>query len=260
VVSNLPAVISISYGWNEVAFPVEYLRRQCIEFLKLGLQGVTVIVASSDYGAAGQHGSCLENGQYILTTPSDCPYVTSVGATQLSSNTSNQLAEEIPYVRQNGNRTSSSGGGFSNVFNTASYQRSATHRYIQDLVYNSSMGSIRVSQIGRGVPDVAAIGKNYVTVVNGLLKKVHGTSASAPVVASIAVLLNDKRLRTGKGTVGFLNPLLYRHPWALNDINKGENYGCGGEKAFAARPGWDPVTGLGTPDFERLWRIYERLP
>jgi tripeptidyl-peptidase I len=45
----------------------------------------------------------------------------------------------------------------------------------------------------------------------------------------------------------------------MNDIVTGENYGCGG-KAFNAIEGWDPVTGLGTPDYKRLLELYLSLP
>lgn len=53
-VYNAPLVISISYASNEAWYPEQYLQRQCLEFLKLGLQGTTVIAASGDYGTADQ--------------------------------------------------------------------------------------------------------------------------------------------------------------------------------------------------------------
>ena len=46
-------VISISYGEQEIDLPAGYQQRQCNEFLKLGLQGVSVFVASGDTGVAG---------------------------------------------------------------------------------------------------------------------------------------------------------------------------------------------------------------
>jgi tripeptidyl-peptidase I len=56
-----------------------------------------------------------------------------------------------------------------------------------------------------------------------------------------------------------MNPVLYANPWAMNDVLTGANYGCG-QPAFNVTEGWDPVTGLGTPDFERLLKIYQQLP
>ena len=69
-------VISISYSSQEDDFPAYYLRRQCQEFLKLGLQGLSVFVASGDVGVAGNgydiHGSgkenCLLNGTVFNPT------------------------------------------------------------------------------------------------------------------------------------------------------------------------------------------------
>lgn len=56
-----------------------------------------------------------------------------------------------------------------------------------------------------------------------------GTSAAAPAFAAIISLLNDARLRAGRPSLGFLNPLLYskKVSAALNDITEGENLGCG---------------------------------
>ncbi len=71
-----------------------------------------------------------------------------------------------------------------------------------------------------------------------------GTSASAPIFASLINRINEQRLNAGKGTLGFLNPALYANPSMLNDITNGTNPGCDTE-GFSAVPGWDPVTGLG---------------
>ena len=49
-------VISISYGGQEFDLPAYYQKRQCNEFLKLGMQGVSIVVASGDSGVAGRPG------------------------------------------------------------------------------------------------------------------------------------------------------------------------------------------------------------
>ena len=46
---------------------------------------------------------------------------------------------------------------------------------------------------------------------------------------------------------------------AFNDITNGTNQGCGTE-GFTAAPGWDPVTGLGTPNFRELVSRWLILP
>jgi hypothetical protein len=56
-------------------------------------------------------------------------------------------------------------------------------------------------------------------------------------------LINEERANAGKKSVGFINPVLYANPSALNDIKKGNNPGCLTE-GFTAVSGWDPVTGM----------------
>jgi tripeptidyl-peptidase-1 len=65
--------------------------------MKLGLLGISVLYSSGDYGVAGNGGQCISaNGSYIDQShggrfnpafPSTCPYVTSVGATQVKPGT-----------------------------------------------------------------------------------------------------------------------------------------------------------------------------
>ena len=107
----------------------------------------------------------------------------------------------------------------------------------------------------RGYPDIAANGNNIVIYEQGSLSLEDGTSASAPIVASLISLINEQRLAAGKGTVGFINPVLYANPGAMNDITVGSNPGAG-TKGFQAVPGWDPVSGLGTPDYEKLLKVF----
>jgi tripeptidyl-peptidase-1 len=59
--------------------------------------------------------------------------------------------------------------------------------------------------------------------------------------------------------VGFINPVLYANPSALNDIKKGNNPGCL-TNGFSAVSGWDPVTGLGTPNYTKLLKVFMALP
>lgn len=63
----------------------------------------------------------------------------------------------------------------------------------------------------------------------------------------------------GKGPIGFLNPTLYANPDLLHDIVKGNNLGCGTD-GFLTAPGWDPVTGLGTPDYPKMLDYFLSLP
>jgi kumamolisin len=65
-----------------------------------------------------------------------------------------------------------------------------------------------------------------------------GTSAVAPLWAGLVALLNQKLGHP----VGLLNPFLYSHQNVVRDITRGQT------QDYQAGPGWDPCTGLGSPD------------
>lgn len=136
-------VISVSYLDYEAAYTPAYLKRQCLEYLKLGLQGVTMVFAAGGFGVAGQAGVCLDpvTGQITTSTtgnfnpefPSACLYVTSVGTTQLPVN-AGVLDPEIALYHKSTDSTFAeiltSGGGFSNVFGTPRYQAAQVQKYL----------------------------------------------------------------------------------------------------------------------------------
>ncbi|KAF7183919.1 hypothetical protein CNMCM7691_004341 [Aspergillus felis] len=281
-----PNVLAITFMNSEAAFPPGYLRRQCLEFLKLGLMGVTVVVASGDWGTeSGLHNTCINpdtgadnatTGYFNPSWPASCPWVTAVGGTQpffshLNStghattgpsrgkqpqNSSLETAFNI-HIQ---NTTASSGGGFSNIEKVPIYQTHAVSWYKHlDRAHLISVQD-RFSPVGRGYPDVALLAYRYLVVSGGTLQYVHGTSASAPVFASMISLINNDRLHAGKAPVGFVNPALYSHPEVLNDVTTGFNTGCGVEVAFQSVKGWDPVTGLGSPDYKRMQKLFLGLP
>ncbi|KAE9405293.1 family S53 protease [Gymnopus androsaceus JB14] len=214
----------------------------CNAYLKLTARGTSILFSSGDGGVSGsQNQSCTT---FVPTFPSTCPYVTSVGSTNLT-------------VAGNPTETAAtfSAGGFSNYFPTPAYQKPDVPDYLTGLndaykeLYNSS---------GRGYPDVSTLGVNFQIVVDsllgivpGLTLSVDGTSCSSPTFASIIALINDHLLEKEKPRLGFLNPLLYSFPKVFNDITTGSNPGCG-TNGFPATKGWDPVTGLGTPNFTSL--------
>ncbi|KAH8797933.1 peptidase S8/S53 domain-containing protein [Xylogone sp. PMI_703] len=264
------AVFSVSYGSDEAIFPASYLQRQCNEYMKLGLAGSTILYSSGDAGVAGQLGQCCSragcaggsltgqnanSGTFNPTWPGTCPFVTSVGATQVKPGTSvtatspeEACATEI-----------FSGGGFSNVFPLPSYQASAVASYFANHRPSFSATQYNNSQTTRGYPDVSANGAFYATVIDGVLEPVFGTSASSPTFGSIITLINNERAAAGKSSVGFINPVMYENPSAFTDITSGSNPGCG-TNGFTAVEGWDPVTGLGTPNYPALLNVFTTLP
>ena len=283
-----PNVISISYSWNEDDFPPEYLRRQCNEFLKLGLMGVTVVVASGDTGTkpgpvpglctdpASGNATDSNSVRFSPQWPASCPWVTVVGGTQLTTQTTNTSSPPPTSppggtVHETAFRVAagdsgyilSSSGGFSNLFSTPAYQLGAVTAYQLRERHHLTTAALagRFNPHGRGYPDVSALASTYLAVIDDRLTTVFGTSASAPVFASMIALINNERLHAGKRRVGFVNPVLYTHGnRVLRDVVDGANDGCGVGEAFRAAEGWDAVTGLGSLDWERLRGLFMSLP
>ena len=270
--SSPPKVLSISWGWTEAGFTSNYLQRQCLEFLKLGLMGTTVVVSVSDHGTASGGGSfCIYDGtgnatggRFSPTFPSSCPWVTSVGGTQMLQPTDIRVpaatTNETAFRKVLSGQIASSGGGFSNVFPSPLYQVPNVASY--KAIEKDHLDEIqeRFNSTGRGYPDVAVRADDYRIVSNGKWQPVSGTSASNPVFASLITLINSERLHAGKGPVGFINQVLYGNTDVLNDVVTGSNQGCCVDPAFRATRGWDAVTGLGSPDYERMRQLFMSLP
>lgn len=122
---------------------------------------------------------------------------------------------------------------------------------------------------GRAYPDVSTVGHNLEIVLNGETRVLDGTSASAPIFAGLVTLLNDLRMNSGLSPLGFLNPLLYElsetNSGSFKDISVGAN-NCGGfgppvccANGFLAAPGFDTVSGLGTPNFLVLYNAIKNM-
>lgn len=260
-------VISISYGGDEISLSANYQQRQCDEFKKLGLQGISVVVASGDAGVAGSDGCLADDGSisdggsiFNPDFPAGCPYITTVGATYLPTGANANGDNEVAVSRF------ASGGGFSNIYPQPSYQADAVNTYLTqhtpsypsyNTTDNADIGANGgvYNAGGRGYPDVAAIGDNVLIYNAGAPTLIGGTSAAAPVFAAILTRINEELLAKKGTTVGFVNPTLYAHPEVFHDITSGSNPGCGTD-GFETAPGWDPVTGLGTPDYPALLALF----
>jgi tripeptidyl-peptidase-1 len=237
---KVPQTFTTSYGDDEQTVPPDYARSVCNRFAQLGARGSSILFSSGDFGVGG--GDCKTNDgkdkvQFQPIFPASCPFVTAVGGTT-------KVNPEVV--------ASFSGGGFSNYFAQPGYQKAAVSQFLKGLG-DKYRGLF--NKTGRGFPDVAAQGEGYQVVVGGQVESVGGTSASSPTFAAIVSLLNDFRISKGKAPLGFLNPLLYSEGYkGLNDITSGNNPGCG-TQGFSAVKGWDPITGLGTPNFGKLQPI-----
>lgn len=241
-------VISISYGGQEVDLPASYQTRQCNEFMKLGLQGVSILISSGDSGVADPNDQCLGDGSVFSPDfPATCPYITAVGGTTLPTTGDVTKDEETAVTRF------PSGGGFSNIYAIPDYQSTAVSDYLTNFPPPYPEGTFNAT--GRAYPDVSAVGDNVAIVAGGAPTLIGGTSASAPLFAAILTRINEELLAAGKPTVGFVNPVLYAHPEVLHDITVGSNPGCGSD-GFAVSSGWDPVTGLGTPNYPAMLDLF----
>ena len=238
---NQISVISISYG-NPEDDPQGAWTPMGVQLVNQAFQaaaakGITICCASGDDGSSDQ----VTSGAHV-DFPASSPFVLGVGGTKLvaSGSTPPAIASETVWneVLQNEGAT---GGGVSAVFSKPPYQ---------DPV-GVPPSANPPHKIGRGVPDVAADADPVTGVVvmhvdGKHLEPIGGTSASAPLWASLVACLNEGLT----ARCGFLNPILYGRfsSGVLEDVTVGNN------GAYSAGPGWDPCTGLGTPNGDQLFR------
>ncbi|KAJ7259142.1 subtilisin-like protein [Mycena haematopus] len=259
-------VISISYHLSpDINDPSisPVVQRACTEIGKLSLTGITFIASSGDGGVAySQAVECLladgilesgnPAGSFVGQLPASCPFITAVGATSVAPGATTAQTEESTTIFP-------SGGGFSNNFPRPEWQQSAVQNYLDNFAPDYAPSIFNRS--GRAYPDVSANGWPLVIAQDGGFVLSGGTSASAPIFASVIAAVNDARIAVGKGPVGFINPALYSPALrgAFNDVTVGSNPGCQ-TQGFPAAPGWDPVSGLGTPNFEKMKAAFLELP
>lgn len=214
-----PNVSVISMSWGQIDNPYETYS-DGIFTTPTGHQGVTFLAASGDRGNSG-YPSNYPTGMY----PALSPNVVGVGSTNLTTGANYQ------YVSETG--ANFSGGGPSNYEPEPSYQVSA----------GISSNNFRVN------PDVSMLGVNLPIVDSyawgtqgwGI---VNGTSASTPMFGGVMAIADQGRVLNGSGTLDGPTqtlPFFYQHPQAFHDIVQGST------PAYSSGPGYDYVTGLGTP-------------
>jgi len=271
-----------SNGWNTL----QYINNTDLQFVKLGATGHTMLVSSGDQGAPGdENADCTKDNALALYPqyPASSPYVVSVGASAVAGTKAANIGPvphrgalkepcgapllnctrgpgpiiEVPSYTANADF--SSGGGFSQVLPQPSWQQAAVAHYLQSGVVLPPTS--KFNSTNRGYPDVSAIGQNIMTVQSGDWYITGGTSASAPITAGIMTLLNNWLLNNKKAPLGFVNPLLYKMAAAqsntFNKITWGNNYCTEGAcckygYTVPSDGSWNPVTGLGTPNFGNM--------
>jgi subtilase family serine protease len=278
---HLANVISQSFASAEDAFgSSQSLQNLRHAYISAAQNGITVLGSSGDSGTAnsmkqpvGQGGSTIPYP--TVEWPASDPLVTGVGGTYLCTDpnaTTNQprtAFHKAGIGAKCGNPAFSgfdevawtfSGGGFSHVFSKPDYQNSLP-------AGSTAIGSMR------GVPDVGLQASSatgalvYLSLPpDGTSSNIHqtgwydigGTSLSCPQWAGLVAIADQ----INGGGLGLINPGLYRIGADANrygadffDVDSGntnQNPLDPSIPGYAAGTGWDPVTGLGTPNAANL--------
>jgi subtilase family serine protease len=242
---KLGNIISQSWGASEVTLKDAAGQAEIQKWNTLYQQattkdGLTILSASGDNGATDFTDL---KGTKLSTTattsfPADDPWVTAVGGTALSRSGANFTESAWD----------SSGGGFSSFFPTPTFQ--------QSLITPTSA----LSPKARGVPDVSADADpdtGLAMYEAGSWNTAGGTSASTPLWAALVAIADQM----ANHPLGFLNTTLYQlalsthYQQDFHDITTGNNSVNSGDvrvEGYNAGVGWDPITGLGSPDAVHL--------
>ena len=205
----------MSWGMNEFAGERNY---NSTFTTPPGHQGITYVAASGD------------NGAWLgASFPAISPNVLGVGGTQLFVSSDGTYQGETSW--------SGSGGGFSTYLAEPGYQYSAQSsglRTSPDVSWNAAVAS--------GVSVYSTLSDSG----SGGWFTVGGTSAGTPAWAAIIAIADQGRALNGSGSLAGAQSLIYSLPSsAFRDITTGRN-------GYSAGPGYDVVTGLGSPYVDRV--------
>jgi subtilase family serine protease len=235
-------VISTSWGLAEQDEDPAIRNAENIIFQKMAAQGQSLFSATGDFGAFDGYPKRL--GPEV-DSPASQPFVTAVGGTTLNyskpgTNATTGVTSVGSYVSEsawkvgtinNPTGPEGGGGGSSVVWPKPSYQL-----------------GLGASGSSRDIPDVSLnAGTGYDIYVNGSVGTFVGTSASAPLWAGFAALVNQQRGLNGLATtLGFANPILYglgksaSYTTLFHDVTQGDNL------YYLADVGFDDATGFGS--------------
>jgi kumamolisin len=228
--ANGSTVISISWGNAEVNWTAQAMQAMDQVFADAAALGISVFVAAADHGSADNVSDGLAHADF----PASSPNATGCGGTHLDSS-GNTITDEMVWNDNDGWAT---GGGVSDQFPLPAWQQNA------GVPASVNPGN----RVGRGVPDVAGaadFSPGFRIYLHGGFTTAGGTSGVAPMWAGLTALLNQALGHD----IGGLNPLIYGRQAGLggfHDVTVGNN------GAYAAGPGWDACTGLGSPDGNAL--------
>ncbi|HEX3923560.1 MAG TPA: S53 family peptidase [Streptosporangiaceae bacterium] len=230
------AVISISASLGEHSLTRAEANMMNAALERAREHHVTVVASSGDTGAISDDGPPVQ-----VSMPASDPLVLAAGGTDLdAASPGGAYQGEMAW---NGG-DDASGGGYSSLFARPSYQ-----------------DGLARAGASRGVPDVAANADSDTAMAleysDGEFRPASGTSASTPLWAGVIALADQQ----AGHHLGFVNPAIYaiaRGPAyhrAFHDVVTGDNsvlWPTGVFTGYNAGPGWDPVTGWGSPDARYL--------
>ncbi len=210
-------------------------------FQQMALQGQSFFCASGDSDAYSA--GAIDNPSH-QNTPSDSPYITSVGGTTLTTSGpgGSWVSETVwNWGLDNGSYVGSSGG-------------ISSHYAIPTWQQGISMSANGGSTTMRNIPDVALTGDNiYVVYGDGSSGTFGGTSCATPLWAAFVALANQQAASYGLTSIGFVNPAIYAigkgtsYASLLHDITTGNNTSSTSPNEFYATTGYDLCSGWGTP-------------
>jgi kumamolisin len=239
------AVWSLSIGWGcESLYNAADLAPVRSALTKAHAHGTPVFDASGDMAGleckGGEDFSSAPGPNDIgVDAVASLPEMTSIAGTTLSTDTQGRWLAEHAWIDVPMSLGTS--GGVATLFSRPLFQRAV---------------SAGRDSTHRLVPDAAAVADPFTgvrIVYNKQLGIGGGTSQSAPIWAGLTVLMNQYVVAHGGKPLGDLNPLLYRVAAGSNlpgfhDVTLGTN------AVDASTPGYDLVTGLGTPNADNLAR------
>jgi len=230
-------VISISWGTTEMAGLQSSLE---LSFATAASKGITVCVATGDWGSEYYQGANVVSVQY----PAVSANVIAVGGTNLSLTAGNlRLAEKVDYNDPGYPSGFGGAGGVSTTVSVPSWQTGLT--YQQYFKANSAVGPATALS-GRGIPDISGAMNSYALWYNKGVYNFGGTSAAAPVMAGMFARFMS--LNSGRRPIpNAIHQILYNNLDAYYDITTGNNATVTYLNGYAASSNWDPVTGLGVP-------------
>jgi subtilase family serine protease len=274
VKNHLASVISQSFASGEEAFgsPQSLLNFR-YAFQDAQANHVTVLGSSGDTGTANSYKQPPKNPKPIpnpsVVWPASDPLVTGVGGTYLCTDPTTGAVSTTPQPPTTcepfvGTRELSwvgSGGGYSHVFARPSFQDTlpagstavpAAQRGVPDVAYQaSSRTGVLVYITNPGYSGISCPGGNLCSTGWYV---VGGTSSGSPQWAGLVAIANQ----INNGPLGYLNPALYkigsnasRYAADFYDVTVGptnQNPLHPTIPGYAASTGWDPITGLGTPN------------